>query len=366
MKTPRRLILSALLAAACLALLCTPAAAYTRVDTSAQTSLTLVYRDAGRQDRPLAGMALRLYLVAELDETARFHTTAAFAPAQVDLSGSDWSAAAATLAAYARRNADSVRPAAEGVTDSEGRLSAQLPVGLYLVAGDRLADGGYSYTPTTYLLTLPLLDRDLIASHPKWFGGYSDVTALHTFFQQNCQMETYHVTMPSTEPKPDDFTMNWLKKALFGTLTGPVEFPGKLPEILVPGKAEGILCGGNLSLVAASLGTPWELDTKGKVLFLEDIGEKTYRVDAMLTQLRNAGKFRDCAGVILGAWTDCEPEYAEKTLTLAEIFRQLILPAGKPCICDVACGHVLPTLSLPMGRKITLDADSKQVILGGM
>ena len=160
MKTPRRLILSALLAAACLALLCAPAAAYTRVDTSAQTSLTLVYRDAGRQDRPLAGMALRLYLVAELDETARFHTTAAFAPAQVDLSGSDWSAAAATLAAYARRNADSVRPAAEGVTDSEGRLSAQLPVGLYLVAGERLADGGYSYTPTPYLLTLPLLDRE--------------------------------------------------------------------------------------------------------------------------------------------------------------------------------------------------------------
>ena len=160
MKTPRRLILSALLAAACLALLCAPAAAYTRVDTSAQTSLTLVYRDAGRQDRPLAGMALRLYLVAELDETARFHTTAAFAPAQVDLSGSDWSAAAATLAAYARRNADSVHPAAEGVTDSEGRLSAQLPVGLYLVAGDRLADGGYSYTPTPYLLTLPLLDRE--------------------------------------------------------------------------------------------------------------------------------------------------------------------------------------------------------------
>lgn len=213
---------------------------------------------------------------------------------------------------------------------------------------------------------LPLLDAQVFLEHPKWFGGYSDVTALHTFFQQNCHLETYHVTMPSTEPKPDDFTMDWLKKALFGTLTGPVESPGKLPEILVPGKTEGILCGGNLSLVAASLGTPWELDTKGKILFLEDIGEKTYRVDAMLTQLRNAGKFRDCAGVILGAWTDCEPEYAEKTLTLAEIFRQLILPAGKPCICDVACGHVLPTLSLPMGRKITLDADSKQVILGGM
>ena len=76
----------------------------------------------------------------------------------------------------------------------------------------------------------------------------------------------------------------------------------------------------------------------------------------MLTQLRNAGKFRDCAGIILGAWTDCPPEYPEKTLMLPEIFEQLIVPAGKPAIMDVACGHVLPTLSLPLGRMCTLDA----------
>jgi len=120
---------------------------------------------------------------------------------------------------------------------------------------------------------------------------------------------------------------------------------------------QGILCGGNLSLVAASLGTPWEIDTKGKILFLEDIGEKTYRVDSMLTQLRNAGKFRDCAGIILGAWTDCPPEYPEKTLLLPEIFRQLVVPSGKPCICNVPCGHILPTMSLPLGRNCVLDAD---------
>ena len=129
--------------------------------------------------------------------------------------------------------------------------------------------------------------------------------------------------------------------------------------------ARGALCGGNLSLLAASLGTPWEIDTRGKVLFLEDIGEKTYRIDAMLTQLRNAGKFDQCAGVILGAWTDCVPEYPEKTLELPEIFAQLIAPAGKPTLMGFACGHVLPTLALPLGRMCTLDASAGALRLDG-
>ena len=127
---------------------------------------------------------------------------------------------------------------------------------------------------------------------------------------------------------------------------------------LVPSKVTAPLCGGNLSLLAASLGTPWEIDTKGKILFLEDIGEKTYRIDSMLTQLRNAGKFRDCAGIILGAWTDCPPEYPEKTLEMPEIFAQLIVPAGKPTVMDLACGHCSTTCALPMGRVCTLDADT--------
>lgn len=211
---------------------------------------------------------------------------------------------------------------------------------------------------------LPLLDAGLIRSNPKWFGGYSDVTALHTFFNQICGFETYHCTMPSTEPNPDTFTLRYLKAALFGELSGILSSPeGLNPNILVAGTVSGVLCGGNLSLLAASLGTPWEIDTRGKILFLEDIGEKTYRVDAMLTQLRNAGKFRDCAGIILGAWTDCPPEYPEKTLMLPEIFEQLIVPAGKPAIMDVACGHVLPTLSLPLGRMCTLDADRCTIAL---
>lgn len=210
----------------------------------------------------------------------------------------------------------------------------------------------------------PLLDADTIRRNPKWFGGYSDITALHIFLNQICGMETYHCTMPSTEPNPNDYTLSWLKKALFGGLSDEVSNPKEQEmETLVPGTASGILCGGNLSLVAASLGTPWEIDTKGKILFLEDIGEKTYRIDSMLTQLRNAGKFDDCAGILLGAWTDCPPEIPERTLLLPEIFRQLIVPAGKPTIGNLACGHCDTTLALPMGRMCTVDAGSKTITL---
>lgn len=211
---------------------------------------------------------------------------------------------------------------------------------------------------------LPLLDRETICKNPKWFGGYSDVTALHTYLNQTCGLETYHCTMPSTEPEPNEFTLGWLKKALFGGLSGPLDNPhGQPAATLVPGIAGGRLCGGNLSLLAASLGTPWEIDPTGKILFLEDIGEKTYRVDSMLTQLRNAGKFDSCAGILLGAWTDCIPEIPERTLTLVEIFSQLIVPAGKPAIWDIACGHCTTTLSLPMGRMCRMDAGNCTIVV---
>lgn len=207
---------------------------------------------------------------------------------------------------------------------------------------------------------LPMLDWQEIARHPKPLFGYSDVTALHIALQQCCGLVSYHAPMPSTEwcDGLDPFTDKYLRRALFGGLTGPMDM-GDQVETLVPGRAAGPLCGGNLSLVCDSLGTPWEIDTRGRILFLEDIGEHTYRVDGMLTQLRNAGKLDDCAGVLLGAWTDCTPEKPERTLTLAEIFEEVIVPAGKPVLAGLACGHVLPTMSLPLGAMARMDAGAR-------
>lgn len=202
------------------------------------------------------------------------------------------------------------------------------------------------------------------ASTPKWFGGYSDVTALHIFLNQKCNLETFHVSMPASKWEWDAFTLEGMKKALFGGLSGELAAPeGWEIQTLTPGQAHGRLCGGNLSLLAASMGTPWEIDTRGKILFLEDVNEKTYRIDSMLTQLRNGGKFDDCAGIILGHWTDCEPENPDCTLELDEVFRQLIAPSGKPCISGFACGHSQPSHALPLGRVCSLDASAGTVCI---
>lgn len=207
---------------------------------------------------------------------------------------------------------------------------------------------------------LPMLDWAAILAHPKYFSGYSDVTALHIVFQ-NAGLVTHHTVMPATQYyKPiDDYTMTQLKRSLFGDLTGLLPFPeGWQAQTVAAGTAQGPLVGGNLSLVAGSLGTPWELDTRGKVLFLEDVDESPCRVDSLLTHLRNAGKFRDCAGVVLGHWTRCRAgaDEGEEYLGLDEIFDELLGDLGKPVLKSVPCGHELPSMALPLGAEVRLDA----------
>ncbi len=209
---------------------------------------------------------------------------------------------------------------------------------------------------------LPLLDWDAIARTPKVFAGYSDITALHTALGQRCGFVTYHTIMPGTEYyRPvDGFSLRCLRRALFGSLTGPLEGPpGQSLTTLVPGRAAGPLCGGNLSVLAAGLGTPWEVDVRGKILFLEDVGERAYRVDALLTQLRNAGKFDQCAGVLLGTWRGCAAEDPAPASSLPEIFADRIAPAGKPALMGLACGHALPSVALPLGAVLKLDATAR-------
>ena len=212
---------------------------------------------------------------------------------------------------------------------------------------------------------LPLLDAAVIRKHRKWFGGYSDVTALHTFLNQKCGLETYHTIMPATDWALDAFSLESLKKALFGGLSGALDAPeGFAPKTLVPGMARGRCA----AATSPCWRPPWARRGRstraGKILFLEDVNEKSYRVDSMLTQLRNGGKFDDCAGIILGHWTDCEPEDESCALTLEEIFEQLIVPAGKPAICGFACGHSMPTHALPLGRVCELDAAAGAVRIG--
>ncbi|MFJ5763823.1 LD-carboxypeptidase [Lysinibacillus sp. NPDC093210] len=224
--------------------------------------------------------------------------------------------------------------------------------------------GGYGATKI-----LPRLDFDMIKENPKVFAGYSDVTALHIAFNQKCGFVTYHTPMPSTEfivQNMDQFTWDSFIKQVMATdnnclLLNPPQQP---MTTLVTGKATGQLVGGNLTLITASLGTPYEIDTKGKILFLEDIDESEQRVDRMLTQLKLAGKLDEAQGLLLGAWTNCGPEnpkHPERSLSLNTIFEEILKPLKKPILMDLACGHCLPTMSLPLGRTITVHAETQKI-----
>jgi muramoyltetrapeptide carboxypeptidase len=221
---------------------------------------------------------------------------------------------------------------------------------------------------------LPLLDLEMIKENPKVFAGYSDVTALHIVFNQLCHFVTFHSPMPSTEfikDEMDDYTWNSFLTSVMDTERTDYfleNAPGNPVKVLVPGEATGELVGGNLTLVASSLGTPYEIDTKGKILFLEDIDEYERSVDRMLTQLKLAGKLDDAVGILLGAWTNCgpqNPDKPEQSLRLHTIFEEILVPTGKPILMDITCGHVLPTMTLPLGKKISFNTELRMIKVMG-
>ena len=111
----------------------------------------------------------------------------------------------------------------------------------------------------------------------------------------------------------------------------------------------GRLCGGNLTVLAASLGTPFEIDTAEKILFLEDVGERTYRIDRAVTSLRQAGKIGACSGILLGTFSGCAP--APGGRTYAEVIKEAAEICNIPVISGIPCGHSLPHLTLPLGAQ---------------
>lgn len=226
--------------------------------------------------------------------------------------------------------------------------------------------GGYG-TPRI----LNLVDYKVVAANPKVFAGYSDITGLHLAFQHFAGFPTFHAPMGiSMDGGFDEFSAASWRAALMtaaplGKLLPPLagrdssgQAGAVAPKTLVGGKARGPLIGGNLSLVAALTGTPYALVPDGAIIFLEDIDEEPYRIDRMLTQLRLAGVFERCTGVVLGHWTRCEPKDPERSLSLEQVFADVIVPAGKPAITGFAAGHSVPTHSFPMGVEAVLDADA--------
>ncbi len=204
---------------------------------------------------------------------------------------------------------------------------------------------------------LDALDYGLIRKNPKVFIGYSDVTALHLAFHTQADFVTFHGPMAGAISQPDLHDFLGLVRAVarpepLGALVNPPGAPRI--ETLVAGVAEGQLIGGNAALLTALMGTPYQPEFAGRILFLEDLGDHIYRLDRKLAHLRLAGVLRQVAGIVIG---ECryvsEPPPA---LSLREILEDLVVPAGKPAIYGLACGHGTYHLTLPIGVRARLDA----------
>ena len=218
------------------------------------------------------------------------------------------------------------------------------------VRGIFVARGGYGAGRL-----LPGLDFELLGRNPKVFVGYSDVTALHIAITQACGFITFHGPMVAADFGRGQDTMDALQDMIFESLPRGAK-QWRIPALgqplttIVPGRATGPLTGGNLSLLAASLGTPYEINTKGSILFIEEIDEPPYRIDRMLLQLKQAGKLADAAGIILGDFTPQTPK------TLQICINELIIPEGKPTLAGLSCGHTLPNITLPIGLTVSMCA----------
>lgn len=217
---------------------------------------------------------------------------------------------------------------------------------------------------------LPYLDYDLIAKHPKVIIGYSDVTALINPIHQRTGLVTFHG--PVGESTFDPYTLeNFRRVVMTAQPAGLLQPPSKKPNDLVdrvnriikirPGKASGRLVGGNLTMVTTLMGTPYEIDTTGAIFFLEDIHEELYRIDRMLTQLAEGGKFDSAAGVIFGRCTDCK--YSGPTFSLEEILQDRFGLLRIPVISGLAFGHIESKLTMPVGVMATLDGDNGTVTI---
>jgi muramoyltetrapeptide carboxypeptidase len=213
---------------------------------------------------------------------------------------------------------------------------------------------------------LDQIDYSQIRKNPKIFVGYSDITALHIALNRFANLVTFHgpvLLSPFTE-----YSFQNLKQILFGKTTIPIV---KNPEnksgvreshpirTIKGGQAEGVVIGGNLSIISSLIGTPFEFNFSNSILLLEDVGEEPYRIDRMLNQLRLAGKLEQANGIIFGECNDCNPSDSQVwDFSLGEVLDFYFKSLNKPTFYGLTFGHTSNQATIPLGLKAMLDADS--------
>lgn len=194
---------------------------------------------------------------------------------------------------------------------------------------------------------------------PKWLVGFSDITVLHCHVH-NLGIESIHGIMPLLFPKQTNETIKSLYNALLGT---PLAYKIPSHPLNKTGHTQGQLIGGNLSLFANTIGTSSEVETQGKILFLEDVNEYLYHLDRMMLHLYRAGKLKDLAGLVVGQFSEVKDNEIAFGQTVNEIIARIIQEYDYPVCYDFPVGHEVHNLSLPCGRIAELKIDTQDVVL---
>lgn len=223
-----------------------------------------------------------------------------------------------------------------------------------------LLRGGYGT-----MRLLPALDLSPLRDRPRPLIGFSDNTALHLAAQRK-GVVTFHGPHPAAEDLTD-FSIQQLRALVERTEPpGPLPFPrsaGLRATTLVPGEVTGPLVGGNLSLLAATVGTPYALKARGHILFIEEVGEPAYRIDRLLSQLLLAGLLDEVAGIAIGAISDCPDQNRTDLPEPAEIVLDRLRPLGVPLAYGFPFGHIAESWTLPLGVRARLDASAGTLAL---
>jgi len=196
---------------------------------------------------------------------------------------------------------------------------------------------------------LPHLDIAVVRQHPKIFVGHSDLTFLLNDFVQRAGLVTFHGPMSNGLPQRPA-ACDFLRSLLNGKHDG---WNQAAQAVIQPGTAEGVLVGGCLSIVVAMLGTPYAIETRGRLLFLEDVNEKPFRIDRMLVQLRQAGALDEVAGVIFGEMDGCTAP-GSQPVSVRDVIAEAFATAPYPVAFGLPSGHGLGTYTLPLGVRARL------------
>jgi muramoyltetrapeptide carboxypeptidase len=224
---------------------------------------------------------------------------------------------------------------------------------------------------------LDKIDFDLIRRNPKILIGYSDITGLLIPIHQETGLITFHgATAGSFFESP--YTYRYFELALMhpkplGLITDPSVKDAWNPEyppnriVISAGKARGRLTGGCLSLIRQLMGTPWEIDTRDKILFIEDFQEEPHNIDRMLTQLELAGKIDDAAGIIIGECASCRPGDSKRNrialnYSVEAMLKEKFSHLGKPVVYGMRLGHSREKFTLPLGVTAYLRADKNGAV----